>query len=110
MRKRGGDAPAVENTEFGAFARRILRAMSKRASGDVDALPDLLALRELVDQAMTNAVAACRAEGYSWADIGERLGTTKQNAQQRYGRTKPGSSIERQAPIDGQMTIDEVTE
>jgi DNA-directed RNA polymerase specialized sigma24 family protein len=79
-------AAFVENNEFTDFARRIMRAMARRAAGDVDLLPGLLAVQHEIDQLMRQAVSACRAEGYSWSEIAQRLGTTKQAAQQRYGQ------------------------
>ncbi|AQT83116.1 hypothetical protein B1R94_26090 [Mycolicibacterium litorale] len=82
-----GAGRVVETPEFAAFARRIMRAYGRRiAAGDVDALPDLIALAGEVDAVITQAVAALRAEGYSWSEIGARLGTTRQAAQQRFGR------------------------
>ena len=71
----------VENDEYGAFVRRILRACSRRAGdGDVEAL---VGLAEEIDAAMAEAVKGLRAHGYSWAEIGARLGISRQAAQQR---------------------------
>ena len=39
-----------------------------------------------IDTAITEAVKGLRATGYSWAEIGSRLGVTRQAAQQRWGR------------------------
>jgi len=39
----------------------------------------------LADELMRHAIDQLRAEGYSWAEIGKRLGMTRQGAQQRYG-------------------------
>ncbi|MGY3515106.1 hypothetical protein ACVMYR_02185 [Micromonospora sp. PTRAS2] len=76
----------VENDEFAAFARRIIRAHGRRvATGDVEALRDLLALSDAIDQAVAEAVIGLRAFGYSWAEIGSRLGISRQAAQQRWG-------------------------
>jgi hypothetical protein len=78
--------PVVENDDFGAFARRIVAAYGRRvASGDPDALRELVALGSDVDVAIRTGVAGLRAAGYSWADIGARLGITRQAAQQRWG-------------------------
>ena len=38
-----------------------------------------------LDTAIGQAVTGLRAYGYSWADIGSRLGITRQAAQQRWG-------------------------
>ena len=39
-----------------------------------------------IDTAIGQAVTGLRAFGYSWAEIGTRLGITRQAAQQRWGR------------------------
>jgi len=78
--------PPVENPEYAAFARRILRAYARRISaGDIEALADIIALAAEVDNATRQAVTGLRGTGYSWADIGLRLGVTRQAAQQRWG-------------------------
>jgi prophage DNA circulation protein len=80
----------VENPEFAAFARRIIRAYSRRtADGDIEALTDLTALAAEVDTAIHNAVTGLRAYGYSWADIARPLGISRQAAQQRWGGDTP---------------------
>jgi hypothetical protein len=76
----------VENDEYAAFARRIIRAYARRvASGDVEALADMVALSSVLDDAITDAVTGLRAHGYSWAEIAARLGISRQAAQQRWG-------------------------
>jgi hypothetical protein len=76
----------VENDEYAAFARRILRAYSRRiAQGDIDALEDLRDLAAEINTTMGNAVTGLREQGYSWAEIGLRLHITRQAAQQRWG-------------------------
>ncbi|WP_433652082.1 hypothetical protein ACQP2C_06355 [Micromonospora zamorensis] len=80
----------VENDEFAAFGRRIIRAHGRRvATGDVEALRDLVALSSVIDDAIGEAVIGLRAFGYSWSEIGSRLGISKQAAQQRWGGDKP---------------------
>ena len=77
---------AVENDDYAAFLGRIVRAYSRRvASGDIDALIDMTVLAADFDAAIGEAVTGLRAHGYSWADIGTRLGITRQAAQQRWG-------------------------
>jgi hypothetical protein len=76
----------VENDEYGAFVGRVLRAYSRRVGdGDVEALVLLVGLGEEIDAAMAEAVKGLRAHGYSWAEIGARLGISRQAAQQRWG-------------------------
>ena len=78
----------VENDEYGAFVRRILRAYSRRVGdGDVEALVLLAGLAQEVDAAMAEAVKGLRAHGYSWAEIGARLGISRQAAQQRWSES-----------------------
>jgi hypothetical protein len=77
----------VENDDYAAFARRILRAYARRiADGDVEALTLMLGLSAEIDSAISEAVTGLREFGYSWAEIGARLGITRQAAQQRWGR------------------------
>ncbi len=76
----------VENDEFAAFVRRVVRAHGRRVgTGDVEALADLVALSDHIDRAIGGAVGGLRRFGYSWAEIGTRLGVSRQAAQQRWG-------------------------
>jgi hypothetical protein len=76
----------VENDEYAAFAQRVLRAYARRvATGDVEALTLMLGLSAEIDTAIGQAVKGLREFGYSWAEIGSRLGITRQAAQQRWG-------------------------
>jgi hypothetical protein len=78
--------PAVENDEYSAFIRRVLRAYGRRvADGDVEAITALVATADQVDTAIREAITGLRAIGYSWADIAMRLGVTRQAVQQRWG-------------------------
>ena len=79
----------VENDDYAAFARRILRAYARRvADGDVEALTLMTDLANEIDTAIGQAVTGLRGFGYSWAEIGSRLGVTRQAAQQRWGTTR----------------------
>ena len=76
----------VENDQYAAFARRILRAYARRvADGDVEALTLILGLSAEIDSAISQAVSGLHEFGYPWAEIGSRLGITRQAAQQRWG-------------------------
>lgn len=80
----------TENDEYAVFLRRVIRAYSRRvARGDVDALTDMTSLADGLDQAIGDAVTGLRTHGYSWAEIGARLGITRQAAQQRWGGGDP---------------------
>jgi hypothetical protein len=76
----------VENDEYAAFIGRILNAYSRRiAAGDIDALADMADLASQMETVTRDAVKGLRQRGYSWAEIGTRLGITRQAAQQRWG-------------------------
>jgi hypothetical protein len=78
--------PAAENDEYAAFSRRVIAAYSRRvAAGDIDAITGMARLADDLDAAIRRAVTGLRQRGYSWAEIGSRLGITRQAAQQRWG-------------------------
>ena len=80
--------PVVENDQYAAFIRRVLRAYSRRvAAGDIEAITAMTQLADQVDTTIADAITSLRACGYSWADIGSRLGISRQAAQQRWGHT-----------------------
>lgn len=94
------DRPVVENSDYAKFALRIMRAMARRAGGDVDLLPALRDVAAEVDRALADAVAACRRDGYSWAEIAERLGITRQAAHKRFGPHVEQCSVRCQPRVD----------
>ncbi|WP_248966186.1 hypothetical protein [Sphaerisporangium perillae] len=76
----------VENDEYAAFLRRVIRAYGRRiAAGDVEALADAVVLIEELDAVIGRAVTGLRTHGYSWADIARPLTISRQAAQQRWG-------------------------
>jgi hypothetical protein len=76
----------VENDEYAAFVRRVLRAYSRRvAAGDIEAIATMTATADQMDTAIRDAITGLRSIGYSWADIALRLGVTRQAVQQRWG-------------------------
>jgi hypothetical protein len=78
----------VENDEYAAFLRRVIRAYSRRvASGDIEAITVMVRLADHLEDATRQAITGLRASAYSWADIAMRLGITRQGAQQRWGDT-----------------------
>ena len=74
-----------EPTEFAEFTRRILRAYGRRTDLDPADLAELVGLQREFDQAVRVIVRAMRVTGFSWAEIGNGLGTTKQAAYERFG-------------------------
>jgi hypothetical protein len=86
----------VENVQFDAFARRILRAYGRRVtSGDVEALRSLTALAPEVDIATPGAGTGLNRFGYSWSEIADRLGVSRQAAQMRYGTATERGAVDR---------------
>ena len=78
--------PVVENDEYAAFARRVLRAYARRiADGDIESLAYMTGLADDIETAIRDAVTGLRDFGYSWAEIGSRFGVTRQATQQRWG-------------------------
>jgi|NGEPerStandDraft_9_1074522.scaffolds.fasta_scaffold04809_3 hypothetical protein len=76
----------VENTDYAAFAGRVIRAHARRiAEGDVDGLTDLVdwPARWTLPPRLPS-VDGLRGFGYPWAEIASRLGTSRQAAQQRW--------------------------
>lgn len=85
-RRRARPARVVENDDFARFVSRVVHAYGRRvAAGDVEGLRDLVALDAVVHACTRSAVTGLRGEGFSWSEIADRLGTTRQNAQQRWG-------------------------
>jgi hypothetical protein len=88
----------VETSAWVGMFPRLLRAWVRRAQrdGDLDALAALAHHREEVDAHLADMVAVLRAEpwSYSWQEIGDALGCSKQAAQQRWhkagGARRPG--------------------
>ncbi len=80
-----GRRDVVENDEYAAFARRILTAYGRRvATGDIEALAALVQLGVQVEEATRAAIIGLREHGYSWTEIGGRLGIHRQAARQRW--------------------------
>ena len=76
----------MENDQYADFLRRALHGYTRRVGqGDIDAIASFSALVAEASEQLTEAVFLLRVRGYSWTDIGIRLGTTRQAAQQRWG-------------------------
>lgn len=74
-----------DHSEFVAFARRIMRALSRRmAISDPEDLAELLALQQELDLAIDGAVRGLRASGFSWAEIARATGTSRQAVHARW--------------------------
>jgi hypothetical protein len=89
----------VENDEYAAFLRRVIRAYSRRvAAGDIEAITVMARLADDLEDATRQAITGLRTHGYSWADIAMRLSITRQGAQQRWGTSSTMTSV---TTIDG---------
>ena len=76
----------VENDEYADFMRRAISGYSRRiAQGDIDAIATFSALLAEAGEQLAEAVFLLRVRGYSWTEIGLRLGITRQAAHQRWG-------------------------
>jgi len=92
----------VENDQYAAFLRRVIRAYSRRvAAGDIEAITAMTRLSDHLQDATRQAITGLRASGYSWADIAMRLGITRQGAQQRWGDTTLAVTDTTGSPADG---------
>ena len=92
----------VENDEYAAFLRRVIRAYSRRvAAGDIEAITDMARLASDLEDATRQAITGLREFGYSWADIALRLGITRQGAQQRWGDTPAPVTDPASTPANG---------
>jgi hypothetical protein len=88
----------VETSVWVQMFPRLLRAWIRRAraEGDLDALAALARHRDEVDAHLVDMVAVLRAEpwSYSWQQIADALGTSRQAVQQRWhkagGDRRPG--------------------
>lgn len=61
---------------------------------ELSQLLELAAQKEALEVATWKAVMAARATGASWGDIAQRLGGTRQAAQQKYGKGTPPAVID----------------
>lgn len=83
-RKRG----PVETPEYQGMVRRMIRAHGRRVAKGADPIDfaDMLKLQAELDEALRDAAQGLRERGHSWADIAAATGTSRQGAQQRFGR------------------------
>lgn len=99
-RKRG--KRTVETDQFDTFVRRVLRAYARRvADGDIEALRSLSQLSSEVDAVTRQAVAGLKRFPYSWSEIADRLGTSRQAAQMRYGDRTDRGGLDRRIVTAG---------
>lgn len=77
-----------ETTEYIAMLRRMVRGLGRRvANGDPGDLADAIRLQQELDVVIREAVSVMReSSGFSWQQLADELGVSKQAAQQKYGR------------------------
>lgn len=82
---------AVETIEYLGAAKRFIRAAGRRvAEADEIELQDLLALQDVLDAAIQEAVDGIVSRT-SWAYVARATGRTRQAAFQRWGTKKAGA-------------------
>ncbi|WP_345751366.1 hypothetical protein [Microbacterium rhizophilus] len=82
----------VETSDYLSAARRFIRAAGKRvAEADEPELAELLALRDVLDDAIAEAVKGQRSR-VSWAGIARATGTSRQAAFKRWGHLEAVAS------------------
>jgi hypothetical protein len=85
------DTPEFPDTEEVTGSNPVRPTRSQQfapktvSDGNVEALAQMLGLAWEIDTAIAEAVKGLRGCGNSWAEIGARLGITRQAAQQRWG-------------------------
>ena len=65
----------MENDDYAAFAHRILRATPAGGHRRHRGLTRMTSLADDIEAAIRSAVTGLRDHGYSWAEIGSRLGS-----------------------------------
>lgn len=82
-----------EAPELGATSRRFARALASRcAEGDTEGLEQLVEVAAAVDDAIATGARALHGVGYSWTDVANLLGVSRQAARQRFG-TRLGEEV-----------------
>jgi len=79
---------------------QLVQLVTARA-GDVDPMDQLEAVHELgqlVERQRGAAVMACRADNYSWSEIGDVLGMSRQAAHQAFRSVDVARSIAERHP------------
>ncbi len=91
--RRRSRATRPEPPELGSASRRFARALASRATeGDTEALEVLVEVRAAVEESIEEAARSLHEFGYSWTEVGDLLGVTRQAARQRFGAREEVSS------------------
>jgi hypothetical protein len=77
----------VENSDYLAFARRMVQALGRRvADGDRDDLAELIRFTQEIDAIKVETVRQLMKNGATWGQIAEAHGTSTQNVRKMYAR------------------------
>lgn len=92
---------AVENDEYLAMLARMLARAPQRvgAGKDIDSLARLARMGGDLDDLTAATVQALIDGGYSWSDVGDVLGVTKQSAWRRYSKVSAQQRAEFRAHV-----------
>ena len=83
--------------EFGRAVIRMIRAMSGRAdASDLAEFALFWEIRAEADRATVEAIDALKAAGYSWADLAEEVGGSRQNISQWHKRRTAQATVNRE--------------
>lgn len=79
---------ATETQDYIAMLSRMVRGLGRRvATGDPADLAAAVELHAQLDAVIRDAVQVMREDsGFSWQQLADELGTSKQAVQQKYGR------------------------
>jgi len=81
--------PHRETPEYVAMLRRMVRGLGRRINEHANPsdLVDLVELQRELDDCVRASVRVMREEhGYTWQQLADELGVTRQAVQQRYGK------------------------
>ena len=83
----------TDDAEYVAMMRRMMRALGPRGGADPETLVGIAAIAAEADAILNAAIVRCHetgtdGAGYSYAEIADRLGVTRQAVHQRVTRYK----------------------
>jgi len=81
--------PHRETPEYVSMLRRMVRGLGRRLADHANPsdLADLVELQRELDECVRTSVRVMREQhGYTWQQLADELGVSKQAVQQRYGR------------------------
>lgn len=88
------------------MAGRVIRALVRRAGeGDAEALEELLKLSELLPAAIKDAGVAMHAFGYTFTELADIAGVSRQAARERFSDRLPVADEPKPFPWDEQPKV-----